>query len=237
LISVCLASYNGEKYIKDQILSILPQLSPEDELIVSDDGSLDKTCEIIRGIPDSRINLISGPKLGPSKNFEKMLELARGEFIFLSDQDDVWLDSKLTLMVEQLQFYDLVISDCMVTDQFLAPFFTSYFDRVHFPQIGLINNLYKNSYVGCCMALRRGMLLYVLPFPKMVVMHDWWIGLIANYFGRVGIIHQPLIMHRRHLSNYSSTGGKSQTSLLMKICWRIKMAYCLAYVILKHQRR
>jgi glycosyltransferase involved in cell wall biosynthesis len=234
MISVCLASYNGEKYIKEQILSILPQLSLEDELIVSDDGSKDNTCEIVKSISDSRIFLLRGSDLGPPRNFEKMLKLARGDVIFLSDQDDIWLNSKVDLMMEQLQFFDLVISDCMVTNETLEPIFNSYFESIYFPKIGLLNNLYKNSYIGCCMAIRRQLLSHALPFPRMVVMHDWWLGLIANYFGKICIINQPLIMYRRHSSNYSSTGTKSQSSIFLKVNWRIKMVFCLLLAIYRN---
>ena len=89
-ISVAMATYNGEKYIKKQIESILINLNKDDELIISDDGSKDKTLDIIKSIKDKRIKIISGPKQGVIKNFENALNNCTGEYIFLSDQDDIW---------------------------------------------------------------------------------------------------------------------------------------------------
>ena len=96
MISVCMASYNGEKYIKEQIDSILKQLSDEDELVISDDGSTDNTLSVIQSIHDKRIKLIHNQgEHGYSRNFENALKNSKGDYIFLSDQDDVWKDNKV----------------------------------------------------------------------------------------------------------------------------------------------
>ena len=94
-ISVCLATYNGEKYIKEQLDSILPQLSANDEIIISDDNSTDDTINIIRSLNDERIKIYVNKTKGIVKNFENALNNASGDIIFLSDQDDVWKNDKV----------------------------------------------------------------------------------------------------------------------------------------------
>ena len=118
MISVCLATFNGEKYIYQQLSSILSQLSDIDEIIVSDDGSADKTIEIVKSIKDKRIKLFHNPyRQGIIHNVENALRESKGNIIFLSDQDDVWLNNKISVCLQHLQCADLVISDCYVTDE------------------------------------------------------------------------------------------------------------------------
>lgn len=95
MISVCMAAYNGEKYIKDQLSSILKQIGPNDEVVISDDGSKDKTKNIVDSLNDTRIRYVENRnKHGFTHNFENALRLAQGDYIFLADQDDIWLDNK-----------------------------------------------------------------------------------------------------------------------------------------------
>ena len=117
-ISVCIATYNGEKYIRDQLESILSQLDFCDEIVVSDDHSSDKTIAIIKSFNDDRIRVIynSGQK-GYTSNFENALKHAKGEYIFLSDQDDIWLKGKVDKCMEYLQDYDFVVSDAVIVNQ------------------------------------------------------------------------------------------------------------------------
>ncbi|MEO5643505.1 MAG: glycosyltransferase, partial [Bacteroidia bacterium] len=95
-ISVCLATYNGEKYIGEQLQSILIQLSQHDEVIISDDSSSDRTIDIVQAFGDSRIIILHGQTFrSPIRNFENALSHAGGQYIFLADQDDVWLPEKV----------------------------------------------------------------------------------------------------------------------------------------------
>ena len=130
MISVCLATYNGESFLKEQIDSILCQLSLEDEIIVSDDGSSDKTIEILNAYGDSRIKIYKGPcQNNPALNFENALAQARGDYIFLSDQDDVWELNKVEVCLKYLKNYDLVLSDCSIVDRDLQLIYKSFFDH------------------------------------------------------------------------------------------------------------
>ena len=125
--SICIATYNGEKYIKEQLTSILSQIDIDDEVIISDDGSTDKTIEIINDINDSRIKLIKGGFRNFTFNFENAIRQAQGEYIFLADQDDVWLPNKYSTTLKTLQLYDLVCSDAIITDQDLNHIHLSFF--------------------------------------------------------------------------------------------------------------
>lgn len=225
-ISVCIATYNGELYIKEQLSSILTQLVENDEVIISDDSSTDNTVEIIKSIGDSRIILFENQKFkSPIYNFENAIKHAKGNFIILCDQDDIWLPNKIEVMMKNLRQYDLVVSNCIITDQYLNPIKNSFFP-VRFKYLsGFWRNLIKNNYIGCCMAFNCNMLKYILPFPKGISMHDLWIGLIIKLKGTVYFDRSPLILYRRHGSNASQSGEKSNYTLFFRINYRLKMLY------------
>ncbi|EGF56173.1 glycosyltransferase, group 2 family protein [Bacteroides fluxus YIT 12057] len=117
MISVCIATYNGEKFIKEQLDSILHQLSDEDEIIISDDSSTDATLDIIKKYLDKRIVIIDNQKFhSPVYNFENAIKQAKGDYIFLADQDDVWLPHKIDSLLPHLVENDLVLSNAKVVD-------------------------------------------------------------------------------------------------------------------------
>lgn len=220
MISVCLAAYNGEKHIGSQLASILtsPRVT---ELLVSDDGSIDGTRAAVAAIADPRVRLLSGPGRGVVRNFEFLLGQAAGNYIFLSDQDDVWLERKVDAMMQALAHADLVVSDCAIVDEQLRVVTPSFFAaRGSGP--GLVKNFLRNSFLGCCMALRREMLDHVLPFPAAVPMHDWWIGLMASRKGRVRFLNEVLVLYRRHGAN-ATYAVTSEASLLQQLRWRLSM--------------
>jgi glycosyltransferase involved in cell wall biosynthesis len=223
-VSVCMATYNGEKYIEDQIDSIICQLSLEDELIISDDSSTDNTISIIKKYNDSRIKLIENQLFkNPIYNFENALTHATGDFIFLSDQDDIWDKDKIAIMQKYLQIYDLVLSDCRIVDNQLNTIQNSYFDKIK-SSPGFLRNLIKvNPYMGCCMAFHKKVLKKALPFPKLIPMHDFWIGMIGELNFKIKFVDDQLVFHRRHTSNSSTTGEKSTNSLWKKVKNRLNI--------------
>lgn len=233
MISVCLASYNGMPYISAQISSILSQLSNEDELIISDDGSNDGTEKYIAECAqqDFRVTVLQGPCLGLQLNFENALNHAKGSVIFLADQDDIWMPNKVRVMVDELNNCDLVVSDCYVVNRDLDIIHESFFS-INNSENGLIRNIMKNSHLGCCMAFNRKVLSHALPFPKNIPMHDWWIGLVAQSIGNVKLIDAQLILYRRHGSNASPTSEKSNNTLFRKIALRVKILIELVVVLL-----
>lgn len=206
-ISVAMAVYNGEKYIEEQILSILKQLKCNDELVISYDKSTDGTYRIISdlAVRDSRIKIFSGPSLGVVKNFENALRNCKNDYIFLSDQDDIWLDGKIHNVIKTFKstHADLILHDCIVIDEKNKVIHSSFFKWRHCRR-GFLHNVIKNSYIGCCMAVKRDFLTKVLPFPENIPMHDQWMGLIAEKKGSVAFLNTPLIKYRRHSDNVSS---------------------------------
>ena len=224
MISVCIATYNGERFIREQIDSILRQLSSDDEIIVSDDGSTDNTISIINSIDDKRIRIIEGPrKHSPTLNFECAMKEAKGDYIFLADQDDVWKPNKVEVCIEWLQEYDCVVSDATVTDKGLNTLYPSLYAIMQVRQGRIYNTVWKNGYTGCCMAFRRNILEASLPFPKNIPMHDIWIGNVAAYKYNVKFISEKLVLFRRHEDTISCNGKGSKYSIWqqMKFRWSI----------------
>ena len=171
-VSVAMASYNGAEYIKEQINSILDNLSKDDELIISDDGSTDKTIQFIQEYEkkDTRIRCIQGPKNGIKKNFENAISHCQGEYIFLSDQDDIWRKDKVSLVLKAFeeQGCSLVMHDAQVVNakdmSVIMPSFFAYRKS----KAGAFANIWKNSYMGCCMAFKSEIKKYILPIPKEI---------------------------------------------------------------------
>ena len=229
-ISVVLAAYKGEKFLAEQLASILPQLGPDDELIVSDDlpyGLTKVLVDIFAG-QDSRVRYLAGKGEGVCANFENAINAATGDIIFLSDQDDVWLPEKVEIVLREFENgASVVLHDAKITDAKLHITAESYF-AVHKSKPGFFRNLLRNSYVGCCMAFRADLKDTILPFPKGLPMHDWWIGLLGERTKKAVMVSRPLILYRRH----SETVTGRKTSAVQKIVWRVKMLLFIASRIL-----
>ena len=223
MISVCMGIKNGGQFIQEQMDSILPQIGVDDELVVSDDGSTDNTWRVIESYRDPRIRLLSNPTRGLISNFENCLKASKGDLIFLCDQDDVWHAEKLQVMTEALRSCDLAVCDCRVVDKDLNPIYASFF-KFNRSKQGLIRNLIKSSFMGCCMAFHRRVLEKALPFPVEVPVHDQWIGLVAERYFTVKFVSKIMVDHRRHHRNYSSTGGPSINSIKKKLKTRFHLA-------------
>ena len=237
MISVCMASYNGERYLKEQLDSILSQLGDKDELIVSDDGSSDKTKEIIHAYKDKRIRFFLNQRKGIANNFENALSKARGEYIFLADQDDVWLAGKLDKMVEFLDKADLDVAmcNCALVDQELKIIKSPHFDARWPMKRRLLSNLYKNAWLGCCMLMRSSVLKATMPFPRGLAAHDLWLALYAQWHFRTGYLDEVLVLYRRHDNTVSFTGSTSTNSLLYKLRYRLHLIYHLIGRSLKNK--
>lgn len=230
MISVCMSTYNGEKYIKEQLDSILSQITNEDEVIISDDSSTDKTIDIIENYKDSRIVLLKNNKFHSTiYNLENSLKHSKGEYIFLCDQDDKWTSDKVSICLSYINNYDLLIHDAFVTDSVLNMVHESFY-KINNTKYGKFQNLIKNGYHGCCMVVNRKLLDSVLPFPKNLPMHDMFIGNFAafNKF-RIKFINEKLLYYRRHDKNVSQSSNKSTR----KIFNRIKDRFIILNNVLK----
>ncbi len=227
-ISIAMAVFNGEKYIKEQISSILNQLDKNDEIVISYDPCSDNTYKIISKLSasDNRIKIINGPGNGIIKNFENAFLHCKNEYIFLCDQDDIWLDNKVSTVVNAFKATraDVIIHDCIVINQENKVISNSFFDMRHCKS-GFLYNIIHNSYIGCCMAVRREFLMHnILPFPKNIPMHDQWIGLVAEKIGKVEFINIPLLKYRRHVNNST---GLNHSSLFNMIKFRLNLIIAL----------
>ena len=231
MISVCIATYNGEKFIKEQLNSILIQLSEEDEVLISDDGSTDNTIAILESYNDSRIKVYLNNFKNVVNNFEFIISKSFGDFIFLSDQDDIWSNSKIkeymcvfskddktSLVISNLHLIDK--NGNLIHKQFYKNKFTN----------KLLCNIIQNNFIGCSMAFRKEVKSVILPFPKSLAMHDWWIGSCSILFGKVEFLDKKLIYYRRHENNFTKDGG---ANLLIKLIWRVNLIISLIFRVIK----
>ena len=172
---------------------------------------------------------------GVVANFEFVLSAAYklgARNIVLVDQDDKWVDQRMSYIRESLNRYDLVMMNGYVSDAALARTGQTVFQQVKVRR-GFIKNLVRPSYVGCCMAFRRAVLGAALPFPKKLPWHDWFISLIAELFFSVGLDSRPSIYYRRHDMNYSATGGKSTNGIGRKIVLRFLMLWAIYFAVIR----
>ena len=232
-ISVCLCSYNGEKFITEQIRSILKQLTADDELIISDDGSTDSTPSIISEFEknDERVRVVPGPGKGIISNINSVLKLAGGRFIFLADQDDLWEDGKVEKVLGEFLRSDasLVVHDAVLVDSDNKKVLAPSFFALKKCRPGFARNIIKNSYIGCCMAFRREFLKVILPIPTDIKMHDQWIGLVLEkkhgQFLKPVFMKDKLVRYRRHEGNQT---GLSHDPVLKMIRYRVRLLKRLA---------
>ena len=216
--SVCLAAYRGAPYIEAQIRSILEQLGPCDELVVVDDASQDATAHVVAGIDDPRVVLIrNSVNRGYVRTFERALGSARGQYLLLSDQDDLWLPGRLDAMLHALVRRGVVSTSVSVLgDPAARPRFLlrARDSERHLANLWGILVGYR-PYTGCAMALRRDILTSVLPIPAFVhESHDLWIALIANTHGQNLHLEAPSVARRLHDANQTPLGWRGPRAIL-----------------------
>lgn len=226
MISVCMATFNGEKFLREQLDSVLLNLGENDEVIISDDGSTDKTIEVIESYvdKDSRISLLAGPRKGIIANFENAIINCHGDYIYLCDQDDVWSPDKVFGVQKAFSVNEalVVVHDAQVVDKNLKEILPSFFEFRN-SGAGFWHNFYKNGYIGCCMAFKRELLPFIIPIPKNIEMHDQWIGMWGDLKGKNVFIPEKLLKYRRYENNVS---GMEHHPLLKMVRNRIVLLTC-----------
>ena len=228
-ISVAMATFNGEKYISEQLESILPQLGDSDEIIISDDRSKDSTLKIINEYmkSDDRIKLVTNLNQGVIKNFENAIKLCKNELVFLCDQDDVWAPNKVSVIKGYFKNDDkllVIVSDVYVTNDKLNVINDSFYKLMN-SQKGIVHNVLKNSYLGCTMAFRQITKSYFLPIPPNIGMHDMWIGISMEMFGKTQFIPEKLVYYRRHGSTVTKMNKSKFSNIRNAILQRKNLMF------------
>lgn len=227
-VDILLATYNGEKYVAEQIDSILNQTYKNINLIISDDCSKDKTPEILKEYSkkDTRIKLhLQQKNLGVVKNIEFLLKQVEAPLYMLADQDDYWLSEKVEKSVEKLkkENADLVFGDLEVVDQNLKTIYPSFGDFMLLNRkINKYIDSYKVNYLyncvtGCTLISKKEFIKYILPLPtnSKFVIHDHWIGLMVSLNGKLAYMPEKYIKYRQHGNN--QVGTTKVTHSLKKI--------------------
>jgi len=227
-ISIALCTYNGEKFLREQLDSIAEQTLLPDELVVCDDCSSDGTIDIINHFRECapfpvQIH-VNEKNLGLTNNFSKATDLCQGRWIALCDQDDRWLQEKLQRLARKMEQLEeghgedtplLVHSDAIVADTDLKTIDNSLwgFQRTN-PQCGdrLGRLLSQNVVTGCTSLFNQALWRKAMPVPEEAMMHDWWLAFVASAFGKIGFVREPTILYRQHGRN--DTGAKKWNSLI-----------------------
>jgi len=233
-ISVCIAAYQGQRYITEQLRSILEQLSALDEVILVDDGSTDRTHSEVCAIQDHRVTVLrNAQNEGVLRSFEKALSRSSGDIIFLSDQDDLWLPRKVERSLDAFAVdpqVTLVASDAILIDEDGNKIGDSFYAQRGKFRAGLWSNLLIGKFHGCTMAFRSSLLSSVLPFPRDTrVHHDTWIGCInAIAGGKTRYLPEPLVAYRRHSTNVT---GRVPLSNYTRFMMRYKILLGAALIL------
>lgn len=226
---VLLASYNGEKYIKDQLESIIGVYKGNVYILVSDDGSKDSTVSIIESFvenrADSSLTFNKSEVKGHKGNFTNLCDFTFNnhfDYFCFCDQDDVWLPDKLLIQQKRMSELEalhgkdtpiLIHSDLELVDKHLLSIHPSFMKHQQFtnPQHYLLEDLlYQNIVTGCTCFFNRALLEVANPIPLCSPVHDWWFALCAKTFGVLDYIDQPLVKYRQHGNNSIGAKGHSE---------------------------
>ena len=219
-IAVLMATYNGARYLPEQLASLWSQTRQDFELIVRDDGSTDGTMDILREAVSqrpSRVRLVDDRlgRLGPKSSFGVLLQHTDSKWIAFCDQDDYWIPDKLARQaaeIERLESADpegipvLCCSDAAVTDRLLRITEPSYLAKHRIStkdgrDLRLARLLFRNYAIGTTTMINRALALRSRPIPEDAIMHDWWCALIACVSGRTIVLPEALVHYRQHIDN------------------------------------
>lgn len=227
-IDILLATYNGEKFLKEQLESILNQTYNNFNLIISDDNSNDSTFQILNEYAkkDNRIIIFKqSENIGVISNFEFLISKVTSNYFMFSDQDDIWDKEKIEKSFNKLKETDsdIIFTDLTVVDDKLNILYNSYWTLKGFRNKILKYNcfeaLYLNNYVtGCTMLMKKEIIEKVLPLPKKskYILHDYWITLITSQNGKVNYLDEPTIKYRQHKNNKIGSKNRTETIKTLK---------------------
>ncbi len=220
-IDILMATYNGEKYLKEQIDSILEQTNQDFRLLISDDMSTDNTRAILNDYvsTDNRVVVfLQNKNLGPVKNFEYLMKKVESSYFMFADQDDIWQKDKIEQSVRKLEETnsDLVYTNLQVVNENLDVMYPSYWKLKGFEKKAKkfhhFESLYLNNYItGCTMLVKSKWIDKILPLPQKsnYILHDYWTALVVSKFGKIDFIEKPLVKYRQHVNNRIGSKRKS----------------------------
>ncbi|RYE14181.1 MAG: glycosyltransferase [Rickettsiales bacterium] len=232
LISIALCTYNGEKYIEEQLQSILNQTYQNLEIIIVDDCSIDKTITIVEtyATKDSRIKFYKNTyNLGFNKNFERAIGLTTGAFIAISDQDDIWKPFKLEVLFNNIKDNWLIFSNSSSIDQNGINT-----NKELLKSFSLSNRTYKslllnNWLTGHTVLFKQELLNYIMPFPENIF-YDWWIGFVAIYHHKITYIKDILTLHRIHQDSVIQTELQLNRKIYKKQQLKLTISMLTAFI-------
>ena len=225
MISILLAAYNGAQYIGEQIKSIQNQTISDFELLVCDDCSTDNTFDILKEYAklDNRIKIFRNEEnLGFKKNFERLLYLSCGEYIALSDQDDIWTDNHLEKLITSIGNNDLICGNAYLVDANGNSIGSTLLDCAHFDFLPKNQDewffflLHGSIFQGAACLFRNSLLPYILPIPKKVRFHDYWIAIQACLHGGVTYLNEPVLFYRQHGKNVTENKNFSYIEMILR---------------------
>jgi len=228
-VAILLSTYNGEKYLKNQLDSLMTQSYKDFEIIARDDGSSDDTVEILKSFSIKLLK--SEQNLGAKGSFGELLKYAvqngDSEYFMFCDQDDVWKEDKIEKTLAKMQDMEntysdmplLVHTDLEVVDEKLNTINSSFyaFQKINPFEDNLNKFLVQNSITGCTIMINRELAQKCLPIPSKAIIHDWWIGLVDSKFGKIGYLNSPTIQYRQHNNNTVGAKGFSIHVIVKKI--------------------
>lgn len=213
-----MATYQGARYVGEQLESILAQLADNDEVVIVDDASVDDTVEIVKALNDPRVRLVEvTTNQGYVRSFEQAVLASRGEYIFLADQDDVWVPGRLELMLAALQHHSVVATNFAVLgggSRGSVPTLRAADSDHHIRNVfGTV--IGYRPYYGCGMAMTRRQAEIFAPVPPYLVeSHDLWLALCANVSKSMAHLEEPSLWRRIHSENVTPRGWRSMTTIL-----------------------
>ncbi|MGO4002614.1 glycosyltransferase [Pseudomonas fluorescens] len=226
-VSVCIATYNGAGFIKEQLDSILMQIPATAEVLIGDDGSVDETISIVEGFNDPRIRVIrNSSNLGYVRNFENLIGNARGDYIFLSDQDDIWpagrVDKMISAMDSSQSFLVVGGMESFVDDVESRHFFCGFDASRNTTPIRNVVDMFVGKsvpYYGCAMLLSQKIKPYLIPFHSAAISHDIWIAFVANRRRSITHIIDAVTLRRIHGSNLTNSNRSFVDKIKTRLLW------------------
>lgn len=208
LVSIAMTTFNGEKFLREQLDSIMGQTCSNIEIRIVDDCSTDKTRDILRSYEEkykSKITVYCNTSnIGLVKNFEKAINCCKGEYIALCDQDDIWNPHKIERLVNEIGKYSLIYSDASLIDERGRQYVTSRCSEYNLnnkSDLEFNDLVFKNLVIGCTCLFKKDLLIDVMPIPEYEIFHDWWISIVALKRDGIKYLDENLVQYRQHESN------------------------------------